>query len=83
VRSEPSAYAFPNSLIAAAQHPGDSLMHPGVYLQIANVLRREPQLDAAIGAYVGGFCVTGCIFYGDSEEPLACWPLAYLAFITH
>ncbi|MGA8659867.1 MAG: hypothetical protein WB586_27420 [Chthoniobacterales bacterium] len=58
-------------------------MHPRVYLQVTNVLRREPQFYAAIGAYVGGLGVTGSVFHGDSEEPLAYWPLTDLAFIFH
>ncbi len=75
--------AFPGPLIAAAQYARDRLMHPWVDLQVTSVLGRQPQLYAAIGAYVSGFRVTGRIFHGDSKEPLACWPLAYLAFIFH
>jgi hypothetical protein len=58
-------------------------MHPWVYLKVTYVLRCEPQFYAAIGAYVGGLGVTGGVFHGDSEEPLAYWPLADLAFIFH
>ena len=74
---------LPNLLIPATQHSRDGLMHPRVDLQVARVLRGEPQLYAAIGAYVSAFRIAGCIFHGDSEQPLAGWPLAYLAFLFH
>ena len=74
---------FQAPLVAAAQHPGDRLMHPRVYLQVTDMLRCDPQLYAAIGAHMGGLGVPGRIFHGDSEQPLADWPPAYLAFIFH
>jgi hypothetical protein len=74
---------LPSSLIPATQHPRDRFMHPGVDLEVARVLGGEPQLYAAIGTYVSAFHITGRIFYGNSEQPLARWPLAYLAFIFH
>ena len=82
VRVDPRA-RYLSPLIPAAQDSCDRLMHPGVYLQVTSVLRCKPQLYAAIGAYVCTFNVTRRIFHRNSEEPLARWPLAYLAFIFH
>ncbi len=79
----PPRTCYLSPLILAAQDPRDRLMHPGVYLQVTSVLGREPQLYAAIGAYMSTFNITCRIFHGNSEEPLARRPLAYLAFIFH
>jgi hypothetical protein len=58
-------------------------MDPRVYLQVAGVLRREPQLDAAVGTNMSSLGVPSRILYGNSEQPVADWPLADLASVYH
>jgi hypothetical protein len=58
-------------------------MHPGIYLEIAAVLRCKAQLYATVGAYMSGLRVAGGIFNSNPEQPLAGGPLTYLALIFH
>lgn len=58
-------------------------MDPRVYLQIAVVLGRKPQLDATVTANIRDHRIAGGVFDCNFQKPLVQWPLAYLASNSH
>jgi hypothetical protein len=69
--------------VMAAQYSCDCFVHPGVDLQVTIALRSEPQLYAAVGAYMRGLGEAVGIFYNNSKQPLAHRPPTDLAFVFH
>src|SRR5579863_298999 len=69
------------SLFAPAQDARRRLMHPRIDLEIALLLRGQPQLDAAVGADQRLLREAAAILDRQLEQPLVRQPAAYFTSI--